>query len=273
MVFADVTPQPDLGPPSGMTTEELDRLIDEVDRLQGLLHLAPPVASTDDEASPGSCVTHSTSSPSSCSASCPTSRSWSPTVDAFTSRGRSCMAAIAAAPCATAATRAMSTSSDDTLTDDSRPRAVAGDTRDPGSDGRCRRAIATRRGRRRCPGAMRSHGGSLDVTIRGDRARVHDPGLDEDRAAQPRGEIQRVPRAGVDLVRILAGAYSPSRRRCGRGRRRSRRVRSVRRELDQPRGQVLRHRSRERAAASWATSMNPSWPRATQIGSRRSPAS
>jgi predicted Zn-dependent protease with MMP-like domain len=46
MHFADVPPEPDLGPPSGMTAEELDRLIDEVDRLQGVLPERPRHAST-----------------------------------------------------------------------------------------------------------------------------------------------------------------------------------------------------------------------------------
>jgi predicted Zn-dependent protease with MMP-like domain len=52
--FADVSPAPDLGASSGMTGEQLDRLIDEVDRLQGLLpdrpHCLPPAsASTQDD--------------------------------------------------------------------------------------------------------------------------------------------------------------------------------------------------------------------------------
>ncbi len=51
--YADVTPAPDLGPPTGMTGEELDRLIDDVDRLQGILpggsRQAPPLVSTDDD--------------------------------------------------------------------------------------------------------------------------------------------------------------------------------------------------------------------------------
>lgn len=35
--FAEFTPAADLGPPTGMTDQDLDELIDEVDRLQGLL--------------------------------------------------------------------------------------------------------------------------------------------------------------------------------------------------------------------------------------------
>lgn len=57
VLYADVTPEPDLGPPSGMTGEELDRLIDEVDRLQGILPGGPrqasPVVITDDDAFAG----------------------------------------------------------------------------------------------------------------------------------------------------------------------------------------------------------------------------
>lgn len=40
--LADVAPEPDLGPSSGMTGTQLDQLIDEVDRLQGLLS-EPPI--------------------------------------------------------------------------------------------------------------------------------------------------------------------------------------------------------------------------------------
>ena len=44
----------------------------------------------------------------------------------------------------------------------------------------------------------------LDVGVRRDRARVHYAGLDEDRAAKARGEIQRVAGASIDLVGVLA---------------------------------------------------------------------
>lgn len=75
--FAGASVEPDLGPPTGMTGADLDRLIDAVDRRQGVLLEAPagrrrrwaPVTTT---SSRSSFATRSTSCPTSCGRSCPT---------------------------------------------------------------------------------------------------------------------------------------------------------------------------------------------------------